>query len=150
MNESGPPRKVTAVTLLLLMPVIWNGGCDAAAQRATQQVAVERIRESALAGDIEAQYSLALEYSTGKRVPQDDVEAIKWFRAASAKGHTEAMYALGAMYGAGQGVKTDYVETARWHKSAAEKGNVDAQFSLGMLYGTGTGVKRIMCNRICG
>ena len=42
---------------------------------------------SAEAGAASAQYFLGLRYATGEGVPQDDVEAVSWYRKAAEHGH---------------------------------------------------------------
>ena len=37
-------------------------------------------------------------YYTGNSVPQDQKEAVSWFRKAAEQGHAEAQHALGLMY----------------------------------------------------
>ena len=46
--------------------------------------------EQADAGDAEAQYSLGMMYAYGEGVPEDDVEAVKWYRMAAEHGDEEA------------------------------------------------------------
>jgi hypothetical protein len=43
-------------------------------------------------------------YRDGKGVPQDDVEAVRWYRLAADQGHANAQYNLGVMYDIGAGV----------------------------------------------
>jgi len=49
-----------------------------------QDESIEAIRTRAEAGNAEAQYDLFVMYSNGEGVPQDDVEAYKWFNLATA------------------------------------------------------------------
>ena len=91
-------------------------------------------------GDGEAQYRLGDMYLSGEGVPQDYVEAVRWFRLAAEQGYAEAQDKLGAMYMDGQGVPQDYAEAARWYLLAAEQGETSAQFALGFVYGRGRGL----------
>ena len=45
------------------------------------------------------QYNLGVLYGAGRGVPQDDAEAVIWYRLAAAQGHATAQYNLGVMYG---------------------------------------------------
>jgi TPR repeat protein len=45
----------------------------------------------------------------GHGVPQDYVEAVKWFRRAAEQGFADAQDSLARMYVQGQGVPKDYV-----------------------------------------
>ena len=55
-------------------------------------------------GHAGAQYNLGLRYATGRGVPEDDAEAVRWYRMAAEQGHAGAQYALGFMYATGRGV----------------------------------------------
>ena len=54
-----------------------------------------------LGGDASAQYDLGLRYATGEGVPQDDSEAVTWYRLAAEQGHALAQATLGHMYATG-------------------------------------------------
>ena len=54
-----------------------------------------------------AQFNLGLMYDKGEGVPQDDAEAVRWYRLAAEQGHAEAQANLGWMYDAGRGVPQD-------------------------------------------
>ena len=79
-------------------------------------------------------------YESGKGVPKDYDQAIKWYRLAAEQGAAIAQSNLGWMYANGHGVLKDYNEAIRWYRLAAEKGNAAAQNSLGATYETGRGV----------
>ena len=51
-----------------------------------------------------AQYDLALMYDNGEGVPENDAEAVKWYRKAADQGIAYAQYNLGYMYANGEGV----------------------------------------------
>ena len=77
---------------------------------------------------------------TGEGVPQDDAEAVIWYRRAAEQGHAGAQYSLGRMYDIGRGAPEDDAEAVRWFRLAAEQGEASAQYNLGVMYGTGEGV----------
>ena len=52
------------------------------------------IRARAEAGDAEAQKNLGVMYAIGEGMPQDDAEAVAWFRKAAEQGHAEAQFIL--------------------------------------------------------
>ena len=79
-------------------------------------------------------------YSTGEGVPQDDGEAVKWFRLAADQGNASAQFSLGNMYRTGEGVPQDYGEAVKWFRLAADQGDVWAQLRLGVMYQMGQGV----------
>ena len=79
-------------------------------------------------------------YGTGRGVPQDAAEAVRWYRLAAEQGIASAQNNLGVMYGDGLGVPQDAAEAVRWYRLAAEQGDATAQFNIGLRYGDGLGV----------
>ena len=71
-------------------------------------------------------------YRRGQGVPQDDKEAVKWYRLAADQGDAQAQYNLGLMYSEGQGVQQDYPLAYMWwnlcdsnvHKDAIHNRNI--------------------------
>ena len=55
----------------------------------------DELRALAEQGDVEAQFNLGVRYGTGEGVPQDDVEAVRWYRLAAEQGSARAQYNLG-------------------------------------------------------
>ena len=51
-------------------------------------------------------------YANGEGVPEDDAEAVRWYRLAADQGHAGAQYNLGVMYANGEGVVEDDAEAA--------------------------------------
>jgi TPR repeat protein len=66
-------------------------------------------------------------------VPEDKVEAVKWFRKAAEQGDSEAQFKLGIAYYYGKGITEDKVETIKWYRKAADQGNKDALILLKQL-----------------
>ena len=52
----------------------------------------------------EAQFIMGLMCAEGLSIPQNDVEAVKWYRLAAEAGNADAQYNLGVMYARGKGV----------------------------------------------
>jgi TPR repeat protein len=86
------------------------------------------------------QYSLGVMYANGEGVPEDDAEAVRWYRMAADQGHAKAQYNLGLMYGTGEGVSEDDAEAVKWYRLAADQGVAFAQNNLGNMYFNGEGV----------
>src|SRR5207237_9146971 len=86
--------------------------------------------------------SLGGVYESGKSVPQEYAQAVRWYRAAADGGDPRAMSNLGWMYSRGKGVRQDYTQALRWYQSAAEKGLAEAQYNLGAMYKEGYGVPK--------
>jgi hypothetical protein len=101
---------------------------------------LEDVRSCAEQGDAIAQVNLGFMYANGEGVPEDDVEAVRWYRLATEQGLAEAQFYLGLMYDNGRGVPEDDVEAVRWYRLAAEQGVVEGQTALGLMYASGEGV----------
>jgi len=87
-----------------------------------------------------AQFNLALMYDYGNGVPENDAEAVKWYRKAADQGNAKSQFNLGFMYDAGEGVPENDSEAVKWFRKAAAQGLANAQSKLGFMYGTGEGV----------
>ena len=72
------------------------------------------------------EFDLAEAYADGDGVPQDDAEAVRWYRLAADQGYAEAQYNLGGMYENGRGVPEDHVQGHMWYNLAASRGVSDA------------------------
>ena len=70
--------------------------------------------------DAGAQFNLGVMYDNGEGVPQDYVEAMKWYHKAAEQGHAGAQFNLGLMYANGNGVPQDYAKAAKWFRLGAE------------------------------
>ena len=66
-------------------------------------------------------------YLNGAGVPQDYVEAVRWYRLAAEQGLAGAQYNLGNLYRDGYGVLEDHVLAYMWSNLAAAQGNERAQ-----------------------
>ena len=76
----------------------------------------------------------------GTGVPEDDTEALNWYRKAAEQGHVQAQFNLGRMCRNGWGAPEDDAEAVKWFRKAAVQGNAIAQCRLGTMYDTGEGV----------
>ena len=86
-----------------------------------QQETVAEVWAKAEQGDAEAQSNLAIRYATGRGVPQDDAEAVRWFRLAADQGDGEAQANLAIMYLDGRGVPQNDVTAYMWFDLAATR-----------------------------
>lgn len=93
-----------------------------------------RLRDSAVQGNVEAQFILANWY---QRIIDDKTEALKWYRSAAVQGHVEAQYIMGLFCEEGLGMPTDMKEAIKWYRMAAEQGHAGAQCNLGICYNNG-------------
>ena len=70
-------------------------------------------------------------YSTGRGVPKDNTEAVRWYRMAAEQGLARAQCRLGGMYYTGEGIPKDYVQAYAWCDIAAAQGDKTAKGVLG-------------------
>jgi TPR repeat protein len=64
-------------------------------------------------GQVEAQESLGTLYYYGLGVPQNYVEAVKWYRLAAEQGFADGQFDLGLMYDNGDGVPENDAEAVK-------------------------------------
>jgi uncharacterized protein len=64
-------------------------------------------------GDADAQFNLGVMYDEGEGVPQDDKEAVKWWRLSAEQGDASSQFMLGLMYEEGLGVPQDCKEAVQ-------------------------------------
>ena len=98
-----------------------------------QRPEIDALRARAEQGDAVAQGLLGVMYATGRGVPQDDAEAVRWYRLAAEQGQALAQYNLGVMYANGRGIPQDDVEAVRWWRLAAEQGHAGALGRLRLI-----------------
>ena len=72
-----------------------------------------------------AQRKLGFMYDEGPGVPQDYVEAVKWYTLAAEQGDLISQFKLGVMYAQGQGVPQDYVTAHMCFNLAAARGGAN-------------------------
>jgi TPR repeat protein len=94
----------------------------------------------AIQGNAEAQRNLGWMYANGEGTPENDAEAVKWYRKAAEQGNAEAQRDLGVMYDDGEGTPEDDVEAVKWYRKAAEQGDTLAQGIISGKYFAGEGV----------
>src|SRR5258706_4627272 len=70
-------------------------------------------------GVARAQNNLGVMYESGKGVPQDLNEAVKWYRLAAEQGYAGAQNNLGLIYALGRGAPRDPVLAYMWFSLAA-------------------------------
>ena len=94
-----------------------------AAQSGDFATALKEWKPLAEKGDVDAQTNLGLMYQNGWGVPQDDKEAVYWYKLAAEQKHAKAQYNLGVMYALGEGVIKDYVYAHMWGNIASMNEN---------------------------
>lgn len=132
----------TLVLAILCTAPVWAGFEEgmAAYDRGDYATTLKEWRPLAEQGDRTAQHHLAWLYLIGRGVPQNDEEAIRWFRKAAEQGDSDAQTNLGSLYLLGDRIPQDYTEALKWLLAAASQGNPAAQTKLGIMYEDGHGV----------
>ena len=77
------------------------------------------------AGHAPSQGNVGLIYEQGIGVPQNYVEAVRWYRLSSEQGYALSQVALGSMYNDGRGVPEDDVVAYMWFNLAGAQGVPD-------------------------
>ena len=129
-----------ALTGALILSLVFFLVLFCATPQATAESNLTTIMKAAEQGDAEAQFNLGGLYADGDGVPQDDKQAVDWYRKAAEQGYADAQNNLGVMYAKGRGVPQDDKQAAEWYKKAAEQGDAYAQASLSVKYAYGEGV----------
>src|SRR5713226_2575978 len=88
------------------------------------------LRQSAAAGDAQAQFAVANHYYYGLGVPQDYSQALMWYLKSANQGFAPAQNQLGNMYQHKFGVPRDYKRALAYYRSAVSQGYALAQFNL--------------------
>jgi hypothetical protein len=114
----------------------------AAHDRGDYQTTLKLLQPLADQGNAEAQDKIGDVYENGKAVPQNYVEAVKWYRKAADQGNADGQADLGSMYSTGHGVPQDYAEAVQWFRKAADQGHAGSQALLGFMYEKGQGVPK--------
>jgi uncharacterized protein len=81
-------------------------------------------------GYADAQSNLGFMYDNGNGVPENDAEAVKWYRLAAEQGNADAQSNLGGMYYDGEGVPENYLAAYVWYSVSAAKGNQIAKNNI--------------------
>ena len=95
----------------------------------------ESVKEAAEQGHAWAQFNLGVMYANGEGIPEDDAEAVRWYRKAAEQGDASAQLNLGVMYAKGEGVSGDRVQAYAWFSIAAAQGEELAQENKEIIAG---------------
>jgi hypothetical protein len=105
------------------------------------QTELEVLKNLAISGDMDMQYTLGYKYLKGIDLILNYKEAAKWFILAGRQGHAGAQFKLGSLYEHGIGVEKNVDSSLEWFTKSAEGQNVYAQNQLGWIYANGHGVE---------
>ena len=90
-----------------------------------------QLQEKALQGDAQAAFELGEMHASGVGMPENNTEAVRWYRIAAEKGFSKAQSLLGTAYHRGIGVSIDDSQATQWLLKAADQMDPLAQFQLG-------------------
>jgi len=92
------------------------------------------LRERAVKGDADAQFTLGKNYEAGRGgLKKDYAEAASWYLKSAEQGNAYAEASLGILYRAGKGVPRDEVQAEMWFLISAERcaeGDRDTIFEM--------------------
>ncbi len=94
--------------------------------------------DDALAGQPQAQSDVGMMFFSGRGLPQNDAQALNWFRMAAANGNADGQYNLAMMYEKGRGVAPDDARAQKLLTQAALQGQSEAQLMLGLIETVGS------------
>ena len=108
---------------------------------------IDRLRQSAEDGFVNAQTALGWAYLLGVVIERDNNEAGKWIGKAAEQGGTEAQNTIGficeLVYNNSRGQNKNAAEEAvMWYRKAAAQGDATGLSNLGMSYLVGLGVEK--------
>ena len=113
-----------SLRLSLLLSALILSACNPK-DKATQ------LQEKALQGDAQAAFELGEMHASGVGMPENNTEAVRWYRMAAEKGFSKAQSLLGTAYHRGIGVSADDAQATQWLLKAADQMDPLAQFQLG-------------------
>ena len=110
-------------------PLLRGLGRSSLCEGLSEESPLEVVGLCGVRGDVFAQHNLGVRYANGEGVPEDDAEAVRWYRLAAEQGHQDSQWSLGRMYRYGEGIPEDQVLAYMWYNLAAAQGNVMAQIA---------------------
>jgi TPR repeat protein len=117
-----------SISILPLALSLWAAGAtladdaadgEAAYRKGDYQTAVKLLMPLAQQGNYLAELWVGVMYLSGHGLPQDKVQAAKWFRASAEQGNLGAQTDIGIMYATGSGVPRDLLQAYMWFSLAA-------------------------------
>jgi len=72
-------------------------------------------------------------YANGEGIPENDAEAVKWYRMAAEQGDADGQASLGFMYANGEGVPVNNVRAYMWWSLAKAQGHEKAATNLDIV-----------------
>lgn len=92
--------------------------------------ALEKLIPLAESGHPAAQYNIGVMHEWGNGVPQNNSQALKWYKRSAERFHKDAQNNLGALYSKGEGTEQDFVEALKWFIISAQNGSEEGQKNI--------------------
>ena len=99
---------------------------------------IDRLKDSAEAGNVKHQLTLAAKYSTADEVVRDQAEASRWYLMAAQGGDVPAMHEISLRYRHGHGLTKNIAQADVWRQRAASGGHAEAAQAMAHTYGVVT------------
>lgn len=136
------------LAMLLLAPYYEQGSAvdrDLTKAEKLYRKSFDAYYEQAVKGNQKAQLRLGnIYYYNGIPlidVPQDYVEAARWYEKSAEQGESQAQINMAVLYYFGIGVEQNYAKAAYWNRQACEKNDELALCNLANAYSLGRGVE---------
>jgi serine/threonine protein kinase len=109
---------------------------------ADPEEATHQLRESATAGWVRAQQTLAYRLENGAGIKKDKAEAADWYRKAADKGDAISQQRLAALLAKGDGIPKDEASALEYYKKAGAQSVGDAAWQASQMYFKGKGTDK--------
>jgi uncharacterized protein len=98
----------------------------------------QRLEDSAEAGNLKDQLTLAVKYATADGAARNQAEASRWYLRAAQGGNAQAMYEISMRYRHAHGLTKNDTEANIWRQRAASSGHAEAAYEMAHVFGTVT------------
>ena len=130
-------RLITAVLIFFMAtaPVYANDFEEGlnAIHELNYEKALEKLMPLAESGHPAAQYNIGVMHEWGNGVPQDNSQALKWYKRSAERFHKDAQNNLGALYSKGEGTEQDFVEALKWFIISAQNGSEAGEKNISIV-----------------
>ena len=123
------------ISIMITIPAYANDfqeGLDAI-HETNYKKALEKLMPLAESGHAAAQYNIGVMHEWGNGVPQDNSQALKWYKRSAELSHKDAQNNLGALYSKREGTEQNFVEALKWFLISAENGSEGGQKNIRIL-----------------
>lgn len=128
-------KQILPAILLLVMMVVpvyandFQEGLDAI-HETNYEKALEKLIPLAEHGHPAAQYNIGVMHEWGNGMPQDNANALKWYKRSAERSHKDAQNNLGALYSKGEGTEQNFIEALKWFIIATKNGSEGGQKNI--------------------